>query len=103
MHEKAQRSRPRSGSAGSIQSLTRALELLEALHECDYARVDELARLHGVHKTTTLRLLQTLERFGYVARGRDRGEFQLGLKLYRMGSIVGERLHLLRAARQPTR
>jgi DNA-binding IclR family transcriptional regulator len=79
--------------------LARALELLDQLQREGAARVDSLAQLQGVHKTTTLRLLQTLERYGYVTRGQDRGEFRLGLKLYELGFTVGERLGLLTSAR----
>lgn len=82
-----------------VQSVARALELLDVLRDREYVTIAELADLHGVHRATTLRLLQTLERFGYVSRGRTRGEFQLGIKLYELGSIYGDRFDLLKAAR----
>lgn len=99
MADRTTGSRPSKKEAGGVQSLARALEVLEVLQQEGQARVDALAQFHGVHKTTTLRLLQTLERFGYVARGQDRGEFRLGLKFYEMGVTVSERLGLLIAAR----
>ena len=85
--------------AGPVQSLARALELLEALQRRERATIAELADLHGVHRATTLRLLQTLERFGYVTRGETRGEFRLGLKLYELGMVAGARSDLLSVAR----
>jgi len=77
----------------------RALELIEALQRVESASVGELAGLHGVHRSTTLRLLQTLEHFGYVSRGPARGEFRLGLRLYALGLAVSEQNDLLGAAR----
>ncbi len=55
--------------------------------------------MHGVHKTTTLRLLQTLEQFGYVARFRGRGEFQLGLRCRELAAVVDSRMARLSSAR----
>jgi DNA-binding IclR family transcriptional regulator len=61
-----------------VQSVRRALELMDALQRVESAEIGELARLHDVHRSTTLRLLHTLEQFGYVTRGDARGEFRLG-------------------------
>jgi DNA-binding IclR family transcriptional regulator len=84
---------------GPVQSVARALELLDALQRSESADIGELASLHGVHRSTTLRLLQTLERFGYVTRGQARGEFRLGLRLYELGLAASEQNDLLGAAR----
>jgi DNA-binding IclR family transcriptional regulator len=89
---------PRAG-ADPVQSVARALELLDVLQRQETATISELAAYHGVHRATTLRLLQTLERFGYVTRGEHRGEFRLGLKLYELGAVYADRSDLLRAAR----
>ena len=85
--------------AASVQSLGRALELLEALQRHGPSKLEDLARMHGVHKTTTLRLLQTLEQFGYVARCRGRGEFQLGLRCRELGAVVDSRMARFSSAR----
>src|SRR5918996_251027 len=85
--------------ASPVQSVMRALELIDALQRVESAEVGELAALHGVHRSTTLRLLQTLERFGYVTRGQARGEFRLGLRLYQLGLAASEQNELLGAAR----
>jgi len=82
-----------------VQSVKRALELIDALQRVESAEVGELAELHGVHRSTTLRLLQTLERFGYVTRGQGRGEFRLGLRLFELGLAASEQNELLGAAR----
>lgn len=82
-----------------VQSVARSLELLEFLHQRESATITELARQQGVHRATTLRMLQTLERFGYVARGEHRGEFRLGIKVFELGHAYVDRSDLIRAAR----
>jgi DNA-binding IclR family transcriptional regulator len=58
------------------QSLARALEVLDLVSR-GVASLDALAEEVGVHKTTVLRLLQTLEQAGFV--GRDsRYRYHLG-------------------------
>lgn len=91
--------KPARRGTDPVQSVARALELLDALQREEQMTIGELADLHGVHRATTLRLLQTLERFGYVTRGQSRGEFRLGLKAYELGATFSERFDLLRAAR----
>jgi DNA-binding IclR family transcriptional regulator len=93
------KSRRTSRDTGPVQSVTRALELIDALQRVESAAVGDLAGMHGVHRSTTLRLLQTLERFGYVTRGQARGEFRLGLRLYELGLAASEQNELLGAAR----
>jgi DNA-binding IclR family transcriptional regulator len=82
-----------------VQSVSRALEILDVLHHRECATIAELAAIQGVHRATTLRLLQTLERGGYVTRGEHRGEFRLGVKLFELGHAYADRSDLLRAAR----
>lgn len=82
-----------------VQSVARALDLLEVLHHREIATIAELSMRLGVHRATTLRLLQTLERFGYVARGETRSEFKLGIKVFELGHAYEDRSDLLRAAR----
>jgi DNA-binding IclR family transcriptional regulator len=86
-------------SRDPVQSVARALELLDVLHHRESATIAELSALQGVHRATTLRLLQTLERFGYVSRGEHRGEFRLGIKTFELGHAYEDRSDLLRAAR----
>ena len=88
---------PRGTSA--VQSVMRATRVDRSLAARRIGQRGELASLHGVHRSTTLRLLQTLEHFGYVSRGQARGEFRLGLRLYALGLAVSEQNELLAAAR----
>ncbi|MFF2050768.1 IclR family transcriptional regulator [Leifsonia sp. NPDC058194] len=52
------------------QSLARALDVLDLVSR-GVATLDALAEQVGVHKTTVLRLLQTLEQRGFVGRDRS--------------------------------
>lgn len=61
------------------QSLGRALDLLDLVSR-GVSTLDALAEHVGVHKTTVLRLLQTLEHHGYVRHDR--------MHRYRLGSAI---------------
>lgn len=70
------------------QSLARALRILDELGDGDRS-LDELAATLEVHKTTVLRLLRTLESQRFVRRD-DRHRYQLGAKLFALGSTALE-------------
>lgn len=61
-----------------MQSVERAITLLQSLAESGPARVTELAAELGVHKSNVSRLLATLERRGIVDRTEDGSRFMLG-------------------------
>ena len=82
------------------QSLERALELLDELADGP-KRLGPLADSAGIHKSTVLRLLQTLERHGYVRRQGDIPEFTLGLRLVELSHSLLEGLDIRRVAAQP--
>ena len=62
------------------QSLDRALLLLAELGDGP-KRLGPLADKFGIHKSTALRLLQTLEKHGFVQRRGDPPEFTLKIKI----------------------
>jgi IclR family KDG regulon transcriptional repressor len=67
--------------ASTHSSLERALVILEALADKkDGMTVTELAHTLGCHKSTTSRLLITLDRYHYVQRD-PKGRYSLGLKV----------------------
>ncbi|WP_446664095.1 IclR family transcriptional regulator [Flexivirga sp. B27] len=66
------------------QSLARALQLLGQLADGGRS-LDELAETLGVHKTTVLRLLRTLEDDRFVRRD-DNHRFFLGSRLFELGA-----------------
>ena len=63
---------------GPVQSVDRAVAILEILARDGEAGVTEVAGELGVHKSTASRLLATLDRRELVAQDTSRGKFRLG-------------------------
>lgn len=80
------------------QSLARALQILGELAD-EPRGLDELSETLGVHKTTVLRLLRTLESERFVARD-DRHRYSLGSRLFELGSASLEQ-HRIREVALP--
>ena len=79
-----------------IQSVDRALQILEFLTEESLLTSSDIARRLGVHRSTASRLLTTLESRGVVEQVADRGAYRLGLGLLRMAYPVSTRFDLAR-------
>ena len=84
----------------SVQSLERALDLLEALAAGGDLGVTELANRTGLVPSTAHRLLHTLVIRGWVTQSAT-GRYLLGYKVAEVGSGVGQRLERLRAVARP--
>lgn len=65
-------------SAPSVQSVDRAISILQVLAKHGSARVTEIADDLDLHKSTVSRLLGTLEARGLVAQNGTRGRYTLG-------------------------
>ncbi|GGV29236.1 MULTISPECIES: IclR family transcriptional regulator [Kitasatospora] len=78
------------------QTVTRALRLLAELGEGERS-LDQLAELLGVHKTTALRLLQSLEEERFVYRDAAY-RYHLGAGLFALSSLALEQRGVRRAA-----
>ncbi|HKX41745.1 MAG TPA: IclR family transcriptional regulator [Burkholderiaceae bacterium] len=72
-------------SDGGVAAVDRALSILDALTD-DKTSLAELSKRTGLYKSTLLRLLKSLEKFGYVLRSED-GSYRLGSKLLYLGSL----------------
>jgi IclR family transcriptional regulator, acetate operon repressor len=73
-----------------VQSVDRALRLVEILAGRQVAGVTELATVIGVHKSTASRLLSTLESHGIVEQDPGRGSYRLGPALAILaGAVTG--------------
>ena len=70
-----------------VQSVTRTLDVLEALAAGD-AGLSELAERVGLHPSTTHRLLATLVERGYVERG-EHGRYALGHRAVLLADAAG--------------
>jgi DNA-binding IclR family transcriptional regulator len=84
-----------------VQSLDRALDLLEALSRADELGVSELAAQTGLVPSTAHRLLGTLVARGYAAQNPATGRYLAGFKLLELTSGLQDRLARLRAAARP--
>ncbi|PWN04535.1 IclR family transcriptional regulator [Nocardioides silvaticus] len=86
------------GAAG-VQSVDRALTILERLARSGEAGVTEIASELGVHKSTAFRLVATLEAHRLVEQTEDRGKYRLGVGLLRLAGATTARLDLVQEAR----
>ncbi|WP_022871552.1 IclR family transcriptional regulator [Yaniella halotolerans] len=85
-----------AGTPAPIQSVDRAMQILELLTESSSLGTSAIARKLGVHRSTASRLLTTLELRDVVEQVSDRGEYRLGLGLLRMAYPVSTRFDLAR-------
>jgi DNA-binding IclR family transcriptional regulator len=81
-----------------IRALAKAVHLLEQLAEAREATPRRLAELLDEPRTTTYRLLRSLEALDLVEPGSQPGSYRLGWKLMRLGAAVVERLDERQAA-----
>jgi DNA-binding IclR family transcriptional regulator len=88
-----------SGGTATVQSVDRALTILELLARDGEAGVTEIAAGLGVHKSTAFRLLVTLEVHRLVEQVGDRGRYRLGVGNLRLAGATTARLDLVTEAR----
>jgi IclR family acetate operon transcriptional repressor len=81
-------SKPDSGTTTShVQSLTRGLTILERLSELEGgATLTDVAQRVGLAASTTHRLLNTLEKMGYVHQSGELGLWTIGITAFTVGS-----------------
>ncbi len=82
------------GAASAVQSVDRAVSVLEILARLGEAGVTELADELDVHKSTAFRLLGVLENRGLVAQAKDRGKYYLGAGVLRLAGAAAVRLDI---------
>ncbi len=82
-----------------VQSVDRAITVMEILAREGWAGVTEIARELDIHKSTVFRLLATLERRGVVEQHAETQKYRLGFAVLRFAGAVRSSLDLVRAAR----
>lgn len=87
------------GQPGGVQSVDRALQVLEILARDGHAGVSEIAEEMGIHKSTVSRLMGSLVGREIVHQNSERGKYQLGFGILRLASSIPGRLSLVREAR----
>jgi len=88
-----------SASTG-VQSVDRAVSVLEILAQRGEAGVSEVAAEIDVHKSTAFRLLGALEARGLVEQTAERGKYRLGFGIVRLAGAVTGRLDVTQQGRQ---
>jgi DNA-binding IclR family transcriptional regulator len=86
-------------SVAAVQSVDRALSVLEILAAYGEAGVTEIAAELGVHKSTAFRLVAVLEGRGFVEQLADRGKYRLGFGVVRLAGAAAAQLDIAQEGR----
>ncbi|WP_231626308.1 IclR family transcriptional regulator [Streptomyces apocyni] len=81
-------------TASAVQSVDRAVTVLEILAERGEAGASEIADALEVHRSTAFRLLGVLENRGLVTQSQDRGKYYLGAGVLRLAGAAAVRLDI---------
>jgi DNA-binding IclR family transcriptional regulator len=84
------------GGVAAVQSVDRALMVMEILAKLGAAGVTEIAAELGVHKSTASRLIAVLESRGYVEQLSERGKYRLGFTVVRLAGSTSAPMDLTR-------
>ncbi len=88
------------GKVHSVQSVERALDIIEALSESPKGiSLSELSDLVNLHASTTHRLLRTLNLRGYVAKDPYSGKYILSTRMFEIGNAAISGTDLLEVSR----
>jgi IclR family transcriptional regulator, acetate operon repressor len=93
--------RPPEARFGHVQSVWRALDLLEALAGEEPAGLVEVAGRAGLQPSTARRLLATMAARGYVVQNRRSGGYLLGHRALELRGPVERRHGRLRRIARP--
>src|SRR5437588_12307258 len=88
-----------AGGVQFVQSVERALTILQIIARSGEAGVTAIAQEIGVHKSTAFRLVATLEQGGLVEQTEDRGKYRLGMGILRLAGATTARLDVVQEAR----
>ena len=84
------------GRSATVQSVDRALLVMEILATLGQAGVTEIAEELGVHKSTVSRIISVLEARGYVEQLSERGKYRLGFSIARLARSTSGQLDLVK-------
>ncbi len=85
--------------SSSVQSVDRAVSVMEFLSRRGWSGVTEVSREMGIHKSTAYRLLTTLRDRGLVEQDAGTEKYRLGFGLVLLARTVSADLDILRCAR----
>jgi DNA-binding IclR family transcriptional regulator len=85
--------------SSKIQSIERAAALMRCFTEVEpELGVTELSQRLGLHKSTVMRVLSTLQKEGFVGRNPTSGKYRLGLGLISLAGVALGRVDVRAAA-----
>lgn len=88
------------GSGGELlQTVGRALQVLDAVASRDHWGVTQLARALGMNKTVLIRILATLSHYGFVDHSQPDGMYRAGERLWTLAARTARASDLRTAAR----
>lgn len=87
----------------NIQSVDRALSILDLLAQNEDLGVSEIAGTLGVHKSTAFRLLSVLEAHQLIVQNGNRGKYRLGFGVVRLAGAAISRLDFVRESQDVCR
>ncbi len=90
---------PHRRDGSGVQSVDRAISVLEILARRGEAGVSDVAAELQVHKSTAFRLLASLEARGLVEQADARGKYRLGFGIVRLAGAVSARMDITRHGR----
>ena len=78
-----------------IQSVARALEILQCFYDADELRLGEISKKLNLNKSTAYGLIRTMETYGFLAQSADTGKYRLGMSLFRLANNIDSSLRTL--------
>src|SRR5512136_1812917 len=83
-----------------INSILRASRILKCfLGEKTHYKISELARQLGLDRSTTYRLLLSLEKCGLVEKHEKTGEYSLGMAAFEIGNTYLKQMDFIQASK----
>lgn len=77
-----------TGKEKVIQSISRAVQILQCFDKYEELGVTEISRMAGLHKSTAFGLISSLEANRLLEKDEATGRYKLGLELFRLGTKV---------------
>jgi len=88
MAEQAEKSQTRGASTYHTRAVSRALQILSSFTVQEFEMsVADLHEKLGIHKSTLVRLLQSMAAEGLIEQNPETGEYRLGIKTFEIGSL----------------
>ena len=86
-----------------VQSIDRALAILETLADYPSLSLMELSEKVHLHKATTHRLVNSLMENGYIDRNPDTKQYRISLKMFHLGNKRVHNIDFLNVAKSMIR